>query len=72
MITKDEFINLQESPAVFFPLDSEIAQTILKAGTIIGLPLRDLIYVRNLLEEEILSQAAIREVEENDRDLLGR
>ena len=28
VITKDDFVSLQESPAVFYPLESKIAKTI--------------------------------------------
>lgn len=48
-ITKDNFIDLQTSPAIFYPLESEIAKTVLKAGTIIALPVGDLIRICNLL-----------------------
>ena len=51
VITKDDFINLQESPAAFFRLDSEIAKTVLREGTVIALPIADLWYVKNLLDE---------------------
>ena len=40
-ITKDDFINLQESPAVFYPVDGDIAKTVLKDG-IPGLPIGEL------------------------------
>lgn len=49
VITKDDFINLQESSAVFYPLDSEIARTVLEAGTVIALPLGDLWRIKDLL-----------------------
>ncbi len=51
VITKDDFVDLQESPAVFYPLGSETARTVLEAGTIIALPVGDLIHIRNLLVE---------------------
>jgi len=50
VITKDDFVNLQESPAVFYPLDSEIAKTVLGAGNIRSLPIADLMRIRGLLE----------------------
>ena len=50
VIVKDNFVNLQESPAVFFPLESGIARTVLEAGTVIALPVGDLMHVRDLLE----------------------
>jgi len=49
VITKDDFVDLQESPAIFYPLDSDIAKTILKEGKIRDLPLGDLMLVRNSL-----------------------
>lgn len=48
--TKDDFVDLQESTAVFYPLESEIAKTILEAGTVIALPLGDLRHIHNQLE----------------------
>lgn len=50
VITKDDFVDLQESPAVFYPLESKIAKTILKAGRIIALPIGDLMHISDLLE----------------------
>jgi len=50
VITKDDFINLQESPAVFLPLNGEVAQTVLRTGRIISLPVGDLWHIKNLLE----------------------
>lgn len=50
VITKDDFIDLQESPAVFYPLDSEIAKTVLEADTVIALPVGDLWRIKDLLE----------------------
>jgi len=38
VFTKDDFINLQESPAVFYPLDSEVVRTVLYGG-VLSLPL---------------------------------
>lgn len=49
VITKDDFVDLQESPAVFYPLDGEIATTILRAGTLIVLPIGDLVRICDLL-----------------------
>lgn len=31
-ITRDDFVNLQESPVVFYPLDSVVAKTVLIFG----------------------------------------
>ena len=47
-ITLDDFINLQESPAMFYPLASQLAQTVLNEG-MRGLPLGELFHVRDLL-----------------------
>lgn len=49
VITKDDFVNLQESPAVFYPLLGIMAQAILRAGTVIALPVGELMYVRDML-----------------------
>ena len=50
-ITLDDFINLQESPAMFYPLASEVAKTVLNYG-ITGLPLGDLLFIRNALVKQ--------------------
>lgn len=50
-ITKDDFENLQESPALFVPLDGEMARTIISAG-FRGLPVGDLQYIRTALEAD--------------------
>jgi len=50
VITRDDFIDLQSSPALFYPLESEIAKTVLEAGTLIALPLGDIMRIRDLLE----------------------
>lgn len=50
-ITKDDFVDLQESPAVFYSLTSEIAQTVLADG-IRGLPVGDLVSIYNRLKQE--------------------
>ena len=41
-ITLDDFVNLQESPAVFVPRDSEQGQAIEQSGRVSGLPVGDL------------------------------
>ena len=51
VITKDDFVDFQESPAVFHPLESEIAKTVLKAGSVIALPVGDLVCICDLLNE---------------------
>lgn len=60
-ITLDDFVDLQESPAVFYPLTSEIAQTILADG-IRGLPVGDLMSIYNRLKQEGREMPAIRAV----------
>lgn len=50
-ITEDDFVNLQESPALFYPLTSEVAQTVLAAG-IRGLPVGDLMSIHSRLKQE--------------------
>lgn len=48
-IVLDDFVDLQESPAVFYPLSSETAITVLKARTLMALPLGDLMCISNVL-----------------------
>ena len=50
VVTKDDFVDLQESPAVFVPADSEAGQIIESAG-IRFLPVGDLVTIHNLLRE---------------------
>ena len=50
VITKDDFVDFQESPALFYPLESEIAKAVLEAGRIIALPVGDLMRIHDLLE----------------------
>lgn len=47
-IVKDDFIDLQSSPAVFFPLEGEVARTVLEVGKILALKMDDLFYIRRL------------------------
>ena len=68
-VTKDSFVNLQESPAVFIPRDSEAGRAI-ENGGILNMPLGDLCAVRNLLllqdgggEYRIIEEATV-----NDQD----
>ena len=49
-ITKDDFVDLQESPAVFVPADSQAGQTIQRLG-IRYLPLNELVAIRDQLED---------------------
>ena len=51
VITRDDFVNLQESPAVFFKLDSEVAKTVLRSG-IRGLPIGDLRSINAALNKD--------------------
>ena len=50
VVTKDDFVDLQESPAVFVPADSQAGQTIQRLG-IRYLPLGDLVAIRYRLED---------------------
>jgi hypothetical protein len=54
-ITFDTFVNLQESLAVFYPLDGEIARTVLGHGSVKYLPVGDLIAVRERLDSEAVA-----------------
>jgi hypothetical protein len=47
VVTRDDFVDLQESPAVFVPVDSPMGQEILSVKQLIDLPLGDL---RELVE----------------------
>ena len=55
VITHDDFVNLQESPAVFVPANSEIGTTINDAG-LKYLPFGDLIALRQRLDQATLDQ----------------
>ena len=48
-VTKDDFVNLAESPAVFIPKDYSFARAILSRG-LRGLPLPDQRFIKQLLE----------------------
>ena len=50
--TKDDFVNLQESPAVFYPIDSETAKAVLRGG-ILSLSLRDLVEINTQLNNQV-------------------
>lgn len=50
-ITKDDFINLQESPAVFYPLTSDIAKTVMAEG-ILAPSVGELMSIYNRLKQE--------------------
>ena len=47
-ITGDDFVDLAESPAVFTHEDSDYGKIIKRDG-ILGLPLGDLVFIRELL-----------------------
>ena len=50
-VVKDDFVNLQESPSVWFDNNSNIGKVLLSDG-IMGLSVIDLIIVKQLLESE--------------------
>ena len=50
-VVKDDFVNLQESPSVWFSEDSNIGKILLKDG-ILGLSVGDLRVINQLLEIE--------------------
>ncbi|HUV67149.1 MAG TPA: hypothetical protein VMW24_24890 [Sedimentisphaerales bacterium] len=50
-VTRDTFINLQESPAFFVPADGDMGRTIVRDG-LLGLPLGDLAYLNMMLKLE--------------------
>lgn len=68
-IVRDDFIDLASSPAVFFPLESEIAQAVLETGDFSTVPPDDLRRVSGLLEAVVLSRRLRKEVvaHENQR-----
>ncbi len=57
-ITCDDFINLQESPAVFVPRDSNIGKTIERDG-IKRLAIGDLIETRDKLKADAMVQKSV-------------
>lgn len=48
-ITKDDFVNLAESPAVFTHEDSDYGKIIKRDG-LLGLPFGDLVFIKHLLK----------------------
>ena len=52
VITKDDFVNLQESPAVFLALGGSLAKMVLEAGTVRALPVGDLMRIYGRLRQE--------------------
>ena len=71
VITYDDFVNLQESPAVFFPLESEIAKTVLEAGRVIALPLGDVVYIHNVLDTQEQGEGAARGHSKGENSVLN-
>lgn len=61
VVTKDDFVNLQESPAVFVPKDSEDGRTILERG-ILYLPIGVLRRIKNQLDRDA-GEIARREIQ---------
>ena len=69
-ITRDDFINLQESPAVFVDRDSTIGQTIEHDG-IRGLAIGELIDIRNRLgQKTFIGQAISRDEHYDPADVI--
>lgn len=49
VVTKDDFVNLQESPTVFVRGDSEQGK-IIQASGVRGLPFSDLLFIKHILD----------------------
>ena len=49
VVVNDDFVDLQESAAVFVPVDSPAGQILAATGSVIELPLRDLAEIRRRL-----------------------
>jgi len=49
VVTKDDFVNLQESPTVFIRKDSEQGKIIQTSG-VRGLPFSDLLFIKDILD----------------------
>lgn len=49
VITRDDFVDLQTSPALFYPLESDIAKAVLEVDSLIGLPFGDFLRIHSLL-----------------------
>ena len=54
VVTKDDFVNLMESPAVFIPRDSDDGRTIEKGG-VLDLPLGVLRSIRRQLDAQAVT-----------------
>ena len=71
-ITEDDFVDLQESPAVFYALDSEVAKTVLANG-IGGLTVGDLLSIHDRLAQEkqqmVLVKAIVKTVNEMSKSV---
>jgi len=57
VFTREDFVNLQESPAVFYPLESEVAQAILASE---GVPFSDLWKIKVRLRKDMTDAAKTR------------
>lgn len=51
VVTKDDFVDLQQSPAVFVPVDSDNGRAIIRGG-VLALPFGDLARIRAELEAQ--------------------
>ena len=56
VITHNDFVDLQESPAVFVPANGEIGTTVRENG-LMWLPFGDLIALKHQLDQATLDQA---------------
>ena len=55
VVTHDDFVDLQESPAVFVPADSEAGRTIMNSG-LRWLPICDLGSLKDELDQATLTK----------------
>ena len=60
-ITRDDFVNLHESAAVFYPLSSEIAKTVLDGG-ILALCIGDLLDIKMALDIQRMYATSVGDV----------
>ena len=66
VITHDDFVDLQESPAVFVPANSEVGETIRNSG-LVWLPIGDLLALQHQLDQATLDQVRRGSVISTDR-----
>ena len=52
VFTNHDFANYEESPAVFFPLESEMAQRVLRVGSILALTVEETRGILAVLEPQ--------------------